>query len=638
MQTADRYPPDHLQALGACVDVIAPMQADTLDGLLRARIAKSPDKIAYRQHDGRRWHGYSWKTIGQRVEQWRSALAHQGLVNQNAAHGARVAIRMRNCIDWVLCEQSCLANGLVVVPLYAQDRADNVAYILAHTEAEVLVLENVSMLREMAGHLQQLTKLKRVVVCQGDDDGDDSVDSDRRSYSGNSNSDIDSHDSRVVTLSDWLDEGQSFTSAPSTSQASDLATIVYTSGTTGKPKGVMLSHANILRTAHAGVKSAPVLPSDLFLSFLPLSHMFERTVGYYTPMMCNAVVAFNRSIEQLPDDLAAMRPTVLVSVPRIFERAYNAIGAQLEGAALRRWLFKCAVSIGYRRFEIRQGRGAWRISQLLHHPLDALVGRKVRARFGGRLRMVISGGAPLAENISRTFIALGVDILQGYGLTETSPTLSVNTLDSNQPSSVGLPLSEVQLRIDDAGELHAKGDGVMGGYWRDEKSTREVVDAHGWFATGDLARIDADGFVYINGRRKEIIVLATGEKAPPADMESAICDDALFEQAMVVGERRAFLAAVVVVNADSWRRTAAQLGLDANDDDSLNAPPANELMRKKIAAQLRDFPGYAVVHQVWASRAIWGIEDGAITPTLKLKRAVLRERFAERIEWMYRER
>ncbi len=631
MQTADRYPPDHLQALDARVDVIAPMQADTLDGLLRARITKSPDKIAYRQHDGRRWHGYSWKTIGQRVEQWRSALAHQGLVNQNAAHGARVAIRMRNCIDWVLCEQSCLANGLVVVPLYAQDRADNVAYILAHTEAEMLVLENNSMLREMAGHLQQLTKLKRVVVCQGDDDGDDSVDSD-------SDIDIDSHDLRVVTLSDWLTEGQSFTSAPSTTQASDLATIVYTSGTTGKPKGVMLSHANILRTAYAGVKSAPVLPSDLFLSFLPLSHMFERTVGYYTPMMCNAVVAFNRSIEQLPDDLAAMRPTVLVSVPRIFERAYNAIGAQLEESKIRRWLFKCAVSIGYRRFEIRQGRAAWCISQLLHHPLDALVGRKVRARFGGRLRMVISGGAPLAENISRTFIALGVDILQGYGLTETSPTLSVNTLDSNQPSSVGLPLSEVQLRIDDAGELHAKGDGVMGGYWRDESATREVVDAHGWFATGDLARIDEDGFVYINGRRKEIIVLATGEKAPPADMESAICDDALFEQAMVVGERRAFLAAVVVVNADSWRRTAAQLGLDANDDDSLNVPPANELMRKRIAAQLQDFPGYAVVHQVWASRAIWGIEDGAITPTLKLKRAVLRERFAEQIEWMYRER
>ena len=620
MQTADRYPPDHLQALDARVDVIAPMQADTLDGLLRARIAKSPDKIAYRQHDGRRWRDYSWREVGQRVEQWRSALTHQHI-----AHGARVAIRMRNCIDWVLCEQSCLANGLVVVPLYAQDRADNVAYILAHTEAEILVLENNSMLREMAGHLQQLTKLKRVVVCR-DDDGDDS------------NSDINSHDSRVVTLSDWLDEGQSFTPAPSTTQASDLATIVYTSGTTGKPKGVMLSHANILRTAYAGVKSAPVLPRDLFLSFLPLSHMFERTVGYYTPMMCNAVVAFNRSIEQLPDDLAAMHPTVLVSVPRIFERAYNAIGAQLEESKIRRWLFKCAVSIGHRRFEIRQGRGAWRVTQLLHHPLDALVGRKVRARFGGRLRMVISGGAPLAENISRVFIALGVDILQGYGLTETSPTLSVNTLDSNQPSSVGLPLSEVQLRIDDAGELHAKGDGVMGGYWRDEKSTREVVDAHGWFATGDLARIDADGFVYINGRRKEIIVLATGEKAPPADMESAICDDALFEQAMVVGERRAFLAAVVVVNADSWRRTAAQLGLDANDDDSLNAPAANELMRKKIAAQLRDFPGYAVVHQVWASRAIWGIEDGSITPTLKLKRAVLRERFAERIEWMYRER
>jgi len=417
-----------------------------------------------------------------------------------------------------------------------------------------------------------------------------------------------------------------------------LATVVYTSGTTGKPKGVQLSHANILSNARAGLRSVAVFPADKFLSFLPLSHMFERTVGYYLPVMAGATVAFNRAIADLPADLAHHKPTIIIAVPRIFERAYNAIDDKLaRGPAIARWLFECAVEVGWRRFERAQGRAAWHPKALLWPVLDALVARKIRRRFGGKLRCVISGGAPLAAHVSRVFIALGIDILQGYGLTETAPTLSVNTAARNKPASIGLPFIGVEIRLAPDGELQARGPNIMRGYWRNEEATRACIDAQGWFSSGDLARIDADGFLFITGRSKDIIVTATGEKAPPADMEAAICQDALFDQAMVVGEGRAFLAAIVVLNPQRWREEAARhrLVLFVEDDAALLEPEVEEFLRARIAGRLRDFPGYAAVRRVCATLEPWSTADGSLTPTLKIKRAVLRERFAADLERFY---
>ena len=585
------------------MDAINPRHATTVDALFRERVSRSPDATAYVQYDdaSASWISYSWGSVAREVTRWRRALAADDL-----AHGERAAIRMGNRREWAIADQACIAAGLVVTPLYADDRADNVAYILAHTEAKLLLVETAEQWREMLPLSDELGALIRVVVLQDD-------------------AQIDGEDSRVISLAEWLKRGEKINDddlKAAAIQADDLATIVYTSGTTGKPKGVMLLHANLLACADASLRSVAVFPRDKFLSFLPLSHMFERTVGYYVPMMAGATVAFNRAIPLLLDDLSAVRPTLLITVPRIFERAYSAIQNRLaDGSFFARWLFNLAVTVGWRRFEISQQRKSWHINQIFYPLTDILIGRKIRARFGGNLRCVISGGAPLAKKISRTFIALGIDILQGYGLTETSPTLTVNTQAKNLPDSIGLPLAGVEIKIDDAGELHARGDGVMLGYWRDEAATRAAIDAENWFASGDLAAIDDDGFIRITGRRKEIIVLANGEKVPPADMEAAICDDALFAQAMVVGEGRAFLCALIVL--DSQR--AAQLGNDIT----------GEFILAKIADCLRDFPGYATVHRAWTTDEEWTVENGMLTPTLKLKRPVLREKYKTQIDKMY---
>ena len=276
------------------------------------------------------------------------------------------------------------------------------------------------------------------------------------------------------------------------------------------------------------------------------------------------------------------------------------------------------------------------MAQLFQPVLDKLVGSKVRQRFGGNLRFVVSGGAPLAAKISRVFIGLGIDILQGYGLTETSPVLTVNTLEKNSPKTIGLPLASAQLRVDERGELQAAGPSIMLGYWRNEAATKDTMTEDGWLKTGDVASISDQGFISITGRIKEIIVLANGEKLPPADLEAAICDDGLFEQAMVVGEGRPYLSAVIVLNKTVWEKLAPNSGLSATGQDAVQTAEVREWAVKRIAGLIEDFPGYANIHQVTLTFEPWSVENGSLTPTLKIKRPVLAQKFVKEIEEMYR--
>ncbi len=673
--TAAIYPPNALAA-EAGVDAIDPGEARTLPGLFRARVARSADKIAYIEyHPGAgRWREYAWREMAAQVERWRRALAADGF-----RAGERAAIRLANGRHWVLFDQACLAAGMVVAPLYAKDSADNIAYILQHTEARLLLLDDAAMWQEMRHNRAQMTHLKRVLLrdeaAGGESAGSVHVNeasagdieaatgahvnaaSAGGGESGAHSADDEAHaaDHRVLSLSRWLDvkapesaasaaphadaaaaDSAAARYAPPPPHPDDLATIVYTSGTTGRPKGVMLSHANVLRCAHASLKSVAIFRTDKFLSFLPLSHTFERTVGYYLPMMAAASVAFNRSITQLPEDLGAHRPTAMITVPHIFERVQGAIVARLEqGPAWRRGLYATAVAVGWRRFEIAQGRAAWHPMLLLWPLLNAVVANNIRARFGGRLRLAISGGARLAPATSKPFIAFGLNILQGYGLTETGPTLSVNTLARNLPSSIGMPLLGAEIRLSASGELQARSASVMRGYWRDAQATRQCLDADGWFASGDIARIDGAGFIHIIGRLKEIIVTATGEKVPPADMEAAICAHPLFDQAMVVGEGRPYLAALIVLNPFSWPRYAEKIGLDPHDAAVLSRAELRPYILDIIATQLRDFPGYAAVRRVCLLTEPWSVACGAMTPTLKLKRPALRRRFEAQLRALY---
>jgi long-chain acyl-CoA synthetase len=397
----------------------------------------------------------------------------------------------------------------------------------------------------------------------------------------------------------------------------------------------MLSHANFLENAHAGLLRVPVYTNDIFLSILPLSHSLERTAGYYAPMMAGACVAHIRSMKTLAEDLRAVRPTVLVTVPRIFERFHLRIMERLAESRLTRPLFWLTVHAGWERFLRRQGRDRWSPLFLLWPLLKGTVATRITHLFGGRVRVAISGGAPLSPAVARVFLGLGLNLLQGYGLTEASPVVSANTEDDNLPATVGRSLPGVEVRTSEAGELLVRGPNVMLGYWRNDEATEAAVGRDGWLHTGDTARIDGEGHITITGRIKEIIVLSTGEKVPPDDVGLAILGDPLIEQVLVVGEERPYLAALVVLNEKEWGRLAGRLGIDPRDDQQLAGERVEKAVLERIDRRLKRFPGYAKVRRVHLTLSPWTITDGLVTATLKLRRREIVARFAREVEALY---
>ncbi|MFZ1547340.1 MAG: long-chain fatty acid--CoA ligase [Candidatus Nitrotoga sp.] len=591
--------------------IITPEQAVTLHGLFIERVKRTPEAIAYRYFDTNEntWLSMTWAQVGDQTARWQAALTREGL-----AVGDRVGIMLRNCPQWVLFDQAALSLGLVVVPLYTEDRQESVAYIINDAGLKVLLFENSEQWQELSSVCTQLPCMQRMISL-------DRI--------------IGHNEARLLYVEEWL-PAHAVLVEERGRERDALATIMYTSGTTGRPKGVMLSHCNILFDAHAALLTCSVDGSDTMLSFLPLSHAFERTMGYYISVMAGATVAYARSVQLLSEDLQIIRPTILVSVPRIFERVYGTLHAKLkEASSLRRKLFALAVDVGWRRFEHEQGRAGWHSSLLLWPLLNHLVASRVMARLGGRLRLTMCGGAALQPEISRVFIALGLPILQGYGLTETSPVVCANRLNNNCPSSVCLPLPCVEVRINEQSALLVRGQNVMLGYWNNIEATRAMIDADGWLDSGDIASIGESGHITITGHLKEIIVMSNGEKIPPADMEQAILRDRLFDLVMVYGEGRPYLVVLTIVNPAGWATFAQEAGVRPDLPESLRNSRLEQQVLQRIADQIKEFPGYAKVHRALLLIEPWSIDDGLLTPTLKVKRRSVVERFAKEIEQLY---
>lgn len=595
--------------------IIPVEQAKTLDGLFNERVQRSPQKVAYHYFNPtcEEWSSYTWEQMNQFVARWQAALMKESLVP-----GDRVAVMMRNCPEWVMFEQAALGLGLVVIPLYTDDRVENAAYVINDANVKLLLLEHSEQWQAFLAIPDQIRGLQRIVLLKSFEQ-----------------SDMNLRDGAVVSAWDWLpahaNEVKHINSDPHS-----LATIIYTSGTSGRPKGVMLSHHNILSNAFSCLQVVPVVPEDLLLSFLPLSHTFERTSGYYVPMMCGAAIAYARSIPQLQEDLLTIRPTLLISVPRIYERVYAGIRAKLaEGSGFARWLFNFAVDVGYSRFECQQGRGYQKLSHVLWPLLEKLVANKVMGKLGGRLRFVMSGGAALSPEVSRIFIGLGLPILQGYGMTESSPVACANRLEDNVPASVGLPIPGVEVKLGENNALLIRGPNVMLGYWNNPEATKAVISADGWLNSGDIASIDAQGHVTITGRLKEIIVLSTGEKVPPADMEAAILRDPLFEQVMLVGEMRSYLSVLVVLNPARGQNFIAQYGLNDHLNNEQQRQQVEEILLDKVTHQTSEFPGYAKIRRVAVSQEPWSVGNGLLTPTMKLKRTKVLEKYKAEVDRLY---
>lgn len=589
-------------------------EVSTLPALFRARLAKTPDAMAYRQYDvaSQKWTQTSWRDMANEISRWQAAFIKDGL-----QAGDKVAVMLRNSREWVVFDQAALGLGLVTVPLYMDDRADNVAYIIHHAEVKLLFVQDKLQWKHLVdvdidlGALQRIISIKRI---SEDDEPDDP---------------------RLESLSDWV-FGLSGELQSLESGADELASIVYTSGTTGRSKGVMLSHRNILSNAFASSSCTEWQGDERFLSFLPLSHMLERTAGYYMPIIMGAEVIYARSIAQLAEDLQTVKPTTLVSVPRIYERVYAKIqdGLKHKSPVARR-LFRMAVNVGWHRFQWQQGRAGWHPKLLMWPTLNKLVASKVLEKLGGELRIAVCGGAALSEEVAKLFIGLGLPLVQGYGLTESSPVVCVNRLDDNIPSSIGRVLPGTEIRIAENDELQSRGPCSMLGYWKDPQATQDSFSEDGWLKTGDKARIDADGHAYITGRLKDILVLANGEKVSPGDMELAIALDPLFDQVMVIGEARPFLSALLVLNPDVWADMAVGLHVHPEREGVFLQRNIEKAILQRVAQRLKDFPGYAKIRRAHITLQPWSVDKGLLTPTLKIKRAKVLDLYASEIDALY---
>ncbi len=594
-------------------DIVTLTENGTLCELLAERVKRSPDAVAYRQYEESAddWIPWTWRQFADAVSHWQQALSQEGM-----QAGDRVAVMLKNSREWAAFDMAALGLELVVVPLFVNDRADNVGLILEDCGAKLLLVGGEKQWQTLAPIEDRLKTLQRVVSVEPVEPLPGGLTS--------------------TTITDWLPEqtGKLHVEAKG---ADSLATIVYTSGTTGRPKGVMLSHRNILFDVLGVLDKVPAYREDLFLSFLPLSHMLERTGGYYLPMAAGATVAFARSPKQITEDFNILQPTVIICVPRIFERVYAEVQNLLDKqSAAVRAIFNEAVNVGWEHFLYVQGRGKWRPGLEVWKMLDALLSPILRKELGVNLRCAVAGGAAMAPEIAKFFIGFGIPILQGYGLTETSPVITVNTLEKNIPESVGSPLEGTDVKLGAMDELMTRGPSVMLGYWNNPEATDQCIGPEGWFRTGDRARIK-DGHVFITGRIKEIIVLANGEKVPPGDMELAVATDSLFSQTMIIGEAKPYLGALVVLDPKEYAKLAEAAGLGdlASEKDGERL---ETILVERIAAKLKAFPGYAKIPRVAVMGQPWTIDAGLMTPTLKLKREKILEAHGADVDRLYAKR
>ena len=587
---------------------------------LRAR--QIPQTVALRQYDRKEkaWKDVTYASLDKQITAWRRALEALHL-----ERGARVAILLNNSVDAVLADQAVLANGLIPVPLHAIDTPGSSAFILIDSQSSALITNKADRWGLIEKTNVPMPDLKHVILTE--ETGINEKDEHRQ----------------ILSKDIWLASGKDIQELPEGPKSEDLAAIVYTSGTTGRPKGVMLTHHNVVENVISTlIHIAPApKPGYIFLSFLPLSHTFERTAGYYLALGMGCTITYNRSIMLLAEDLRTVKPDVLISVPRIYEKIYARINEQLgKKPAIARWLFNCAVNVGWRKFcaenKLPVPKSPWQFADSFTGPiLKKLVADKVLEQFGGNLKVAIAGGAALNGKIARVFGGLGLAPIQGYGMTEASPIIAGNSLTLNQPDTVGKLFSNLQMRLaPETHEIQIRGSSIMKGYWKRPEDTARVLDSEGWLSTGDVGEINETGLLRIKGRIKEIIVTSTGEKVPPVDLELALETDPLFSQAYVVGENKPFISAVTVLNPEEWKKLAAELKVSASEA-SLKLTSVRTAILKRVKAAAADFPHYALPRKVLLTLKPWTIENGLLTPTLKLKRTPLAKFFKKEIDEIY---
>lgn len=557
----------------------------------------------------------------------RALMVARGLKKCGIQPGDKVAILSENRAGWVIADMGILIAGAVTVPVYSTSTPEQIEYLINHSEARFVFVSNKFQYTKLLKVRAAIPQVRQVVSFER--------------FLGESSlpvctfyqlSEID------VPVTD--DERSELEIGIDRLTPDDLVTIIYTSGTTGIPKGVMLSHGNVLFDASACIRKAAALTErEVALSFLPLSHVFERTIGYYSIIMLGALMAFADSIEKVPENMLDVKPTVIVSVPRLFEKIHSRIFETVHKMpVVKRWLFHWALRIGRRYVQQKYvERQPVPLVTLCEYRLaDTLIFRTLRDRFGGNMRTFCSGGAPLDKSINEFFWIIGIPVLEGYGLTETSPVLSLNTLEAVRFGSVGTLLEQTEARCDSDGEILVRGPQVMSGYYKDPEATAEAFQ-DGWFRTGDVGHMD-NGFVYITDRKKELIITAGGKNIAPQPIENELKLDKYISQAFVYGDRKPYLTALLVPNFDRVVEYAREHHVNYYDmDDLVMHEPIEELLEQRVAEINGRLAPYETIKKFVLLPRDFSIEGGELTPTLKFRRKQIYEKYKDRIERMYGE-
>ncbi|MBI3999550.1 MAG: long-chain fatty acid--CoA ligase [Candidatus Omnitrophica bacterium] len=587
--------------------------------LLLIQTDRYQDRTALRVKKEGVYQDISWNQFLSSAIRIASALHKDGVQT-----GDRIALISENRPEWAYVDMAILALGAVVVPIYPTTSIQEVEYILRHCQASFLFAssEQADRLRPIC---KNLSGLKKIVLF-----------------------DPFTSEPTIVSFADWIGSAGNidekakalFCDWVAKVDLDDPATIIYTSGTTGPAKGVLLTHRNFLINCYDAKEALPLNDSDVLLSFLPLSHVFERVGGYYLSLLSGATIAYAENMNAVPLNLIEVQPTLACGVPRFFEKMYARIQAGVsEGGFLTQLIFNWASRVGRRSGQLRiQGKSLPLFLSFQSRLAQKLVYSKIYKKLGGRLRCFISGGAPLAKELAEFFYSVGVLILEGYGLTETSPVISVNHRDRFKFGSVGLPLRHVETKITAEGEIIVRGPSVIREYYQDEKATQASI-RDGWFHTGDLGHMDEDGFLFITGRKKDIIKTSGGKMISPQNIENAILADPLFSQVVLVGDRHHFVTALVVPNFEHLKNYFKENGQvpAKTPREWVQDPLVHELVAKRIEERTSGLASYEKIKYFTLLARELSQEKGELTSTLKVKRAVVQEHFRDAIERMYQE-
>jgi long-chain acyl-CoA synthetase len=593
----------------------------TLAQVFADSVKKNASRPALRWKKNKEWQQMTYADLERRVRDFAGALISWGIKK-----GDRVALFAKNSPEWAVSDWANVTTGFITVPIYDTLTAEKAAYILKDSGAKVAIVQGKDHLDKIRSVHKQLKDLKHIVIIE---------EMFEKSLEANEH-----------LFDDALKEGAAFTKKKPDEwtkmkdavKPDDVASIVYTSGTTGEPKGVILTHNNFASNVITCLRYFPIEAGDVALSFLPLSHVFERMAGHFTLVHAGVTIAYAESIEKVPENMQEVKPHIMMSVPRLYEKIYARVQDKVRhDSFVKRWIFGKAVEAGkqyaHEKYMLKVVNPS---TEKKVKRFDKLVYSKLRERTGGRVKFFVSGGAALSKEIEEFFNAVNLPILQGYGLTETSPVISFNNFDALRFGSVGKPLPDATVKFDSEGEILVKGPMVMKGYWQKADATKEAFTADGFFKTGDIGKMDEDGFLFITDRKKELIVMSNGKKVAPQPIENELKTKQGIAQAVLLGNQKNYIAALVFPDFEGIRKFAEEHGVKATEvKEILAAPAVAQLFEKGVADVNQGLARYEQIKRfrVLPVELLPGAEE--LTPSMKIKRRVIDQRYAGQIQDLY---